>query len=269
MSDSIARLREIMHTLRSPGGCPWDQEQTHESLIPNLIEEAYETAAAIRSRDAGHLEEELGDLLLQVVFHAEIASETGAFDFDSICDAISDKLVRRHPHVFAEKRISSTEGVLRQWDEIKAQERASRGESGERPYLDKVGEGFPALLKAQELQKKAARVGFDWPDGDGAFAKVEEELAEVRERRADGEREELAEELGDLLFALVNLIRKEGLNAEALLDAANQKFVERFHAVETALRHSGQSLEVATLDEMEQHWQAAKAPQPPGTSPEE
>lgn len=266
MSDPIVRLREIMHVLRAPGGCPWDREQTHESLIPSMIEEAYETAAAIRSKDPVHLEEELGDLLLQVVFHAELGSETGAFDFDSICNAISEKLVRRHPHVFGESTVSSTEGVLKQWDQIKAQEKADKGEPEPRGFLEKVGIGFPALLKAHELQKKVSRVGFDWPDADGACAKVQEELAEVECARRSGDRDALAEELGDLLFAMVNLIRKEGFGAEALLDGANQKFVSRFHAVESALRLQGKRLEDATLDEMEELWQKAKLANKPDVS---
>lgn len=260
MSEPIARLREIMHLLRAPGGCPWDHEQTHESLIPNVIEEAYETAAAIRSGDVMHLEEELGDLLLQVVFHAEIGSETGAFDFDSICRAIAEKLVRRHPHVFGDSPVNTTAGVLKQWDEIKAQEKSAKGQAGPEPYLAKTGTGFPALLKAQELQKKVAKVGFDWNDADGAFEKVREELAEVAAARSANNRENLAEELGDLLFALVNLIRKEGLNAEALLDGANQKFTERFSAVERGLKTQGLSLGEASLDQMEALWQQAKSP---------
>lgn len=247
-----------MHILRSPGGCPWDQEQTHETLIPNVIEEAYETAAAIRSQDMVHLEEELGDLLLQVVFHAEIGSETGAFDFDSICNTISDKLVRRHPHVFGDSSVSTTEGVLKQWEEIKAREKPAGGTAESRGYLENVGKGFPSLLKAHELQKKAARVGFDWADADGAFAKVEEELAEVASARRAGDRGAVAEELGDLLFALVNLIRKEGLSAEALMDAANQKFTGRFHAVESGLRGRGRPLGEASLEEMEALWQETK-----------
>jgi MazG family protein len=263
MSDPITRLREIMHVLRAPGGCPWDREQTHESLIPSLIEEAYETAAAIRSKDPVHLEEELGDLLLQVVFHAELGTETGAFDFDSICNAISEKLVRRHPHVFGDSEVSTSEGVLRQWDQIKAQEKVDKGEPEPRGFLDKVGVGFPALLKAHELQKKVARVGFDWPDADGACAKVREELSEVDVARDSGDRDALAEELGDLLFAAVNLIRKEGFSAEALLDGANQKFASRFHTVESGLRLQGKRLDEATLDEMEDLWQKAKKPAAP------
>lgn len=262
MSEAIGRLREIMHILRSPGGCPWDREQTHESLIPSVIEEAYETAAAIRSKDLAHLEEELGDLLFQVIFHAEIGSETGAFDFDSICRGISEKLVRRHPHVFGDSEVDTSEGVIKQWDEIKAREKSAKGEPEPRAFLDQVGAGFPALLKAHELQKKVARVGFDWPGAEGAFAKLEEELGEVAEARSAGDRSALAEELGDLLFAAVNLIRKEGFSAEALLDGANQKFATRFHAVEAGLRERGKRLSEASLEEMESLWQGTKEAKP-------
>ncbi len=212
-TEAITRLRDIMHQLRAPGGCPWDQEQTHESLIPNLIEEAYETAAAIRSGDPAHMEEELGDLLLQVVFHAELGTETGAFDFDSICNAISDKLVRRHPHVFGDSEVDSTDGVLKQWDEIKALEKPDKGPAS---YLEEIGQGFPALLRAREIQKKAAKVGFDWEDTAPVIAKVREELGEVEDALAEGSAEHLAEEVGDLLFAVVNLARKSKLDAESL-----------------------------------------------------
>ena len=248
---AIARLREIMHTLRSPGGCPWDIEQTHESLIPNVIEEAYEVAAAIRSGNREHMEEELGDLLLQVVFHGEMASETGAFDFDSICHAISDKLVRRHPHVFGDSEVDTTDGVLRQWDEIKAQEK------GDQParYLDKVGEGFPGLLRAKEIQKKVAKVGFDWDNISDVLAKVHEEMQEVEVELAAENQPRLEEEIGDLLFSVVNLARKKGIDAEAALAATNEKFIARFHAVETRL--AGR-LGEASLDEMDAAWESAK-----------
>ncbi len=254
-SDSISRLRAIMHVLRSPGGCPWDQEQSHESLIPNLIEEAYETAAAIRSGDSTHMEEELGDYLLQVVFHAELASETGAFDFDSICDAISEKLIRRHPHVFAESAVETTDGVLQQWDAIKAVE---KGDLGDKRYLDDVGQGFPALLRAREIQKKVAKVGFDWDQTAEVLAKVREELDEVTAELESGERDRLGEEIGDLLFAVVNLARKEKLDAESLLAAANDKFIRRFHQVEANILRDGKTLTESSLEEMEAHWQAAK-----------
>jgi len=233
MNDPIDRLREIMHTSRSPGGCPWDQEQTHLSLLPHLIEEAYETVAAIRSGDIPHMEEELGDLLLQVVFHAELGSETGSFDFDSICESISNKLVRRHPHVFGDATAETSAAVLVQWDAIKATEKRVSGEK--LGYLDDIGRGFPALLRARELQKKAAKVGFDWPSPSPVLDKVREELDEVAVEIEAGHAERLGEELGDLLFSVVNLARHHGFDAETLLSATNDKFVGRFHRVENAL----------------------------------
>ncbi len=255
--DPISRLRAIVHVLRSPGGCPWDQEQSHESLIPNLIEEAYETAAAIRSGDASQMEEELGDYLLQVVFHAELASESGAFDFDGICEVICEKLIRRHPHVFAESAVKTTDGVLRQWDEIKAAEKGAAAEAAR--CLDDVGQEFPALLRAREIQKKAAKVGFDWDESHEVLAKVREEVDEVAAELANAENHgRIGEEIGDLLFAVVNLARKEGLDAESLLAAANDKFIDRFHRMETALERCGKPLQEASLEEMEEAWQKVK-----------
>jgi MazG family protein len=256
MNEPIARLREIMHTLRSPGGCPWDQEQTHLSLLPHLIEEAYESVAAIRSGDIGHMEEELGDLLLQVVFHAELGSETGAFDFDSICEAISDKLIRRHPHVFADASAGTSEEVLKQWDQIKAAEKGPADRP--RGHLEEVGRGFPALLRARELQKKAAKVGFDWPSAAPVLEKVREELEEVVTEVGSGSRERLAEEIGDLLFSVVNLARHHGLDAETLLSATNDKFVDRFHKVEALLAGGGKKLGEASLEEMDAAWETVK-----------
>jgi len=257
MNDPINRLREIMHTLRSPGGCPWDQEQTHLSLLPHLIEEAYETVAAIRSGDIPHMEEELGDLLLQVVFHAELGSETGSFDFDSICEGISNKLVRRHPHVFGEATAETSAAVLVQWDAIKAAEKGASGEK--RGYLDDIGRGFPSLLRARELQKKAAKVGFDWPSPAPVMDKVREELEEVVVEIEAGQKERLGEELGDLLFSVVNLARHHGFDAETLLAATNDKFVGRFHEVEIALAAQGKTLAEATLEEMDAAWNAVKS----------
>jgi XTP/dITP diphosphohydrolase/tetrapyrrole methylase family protein/MazG family protein len=256
MNESIARLREIMHTLRSPGGCPWDQEQTHLSLLPHLIEEAYETVAAIRSGDVPHMEEELGDLLLQVVFHAELGAETGAFDFDSICEAISNKLVRRHPHVFADATAGTSAEVLRQWDQIKAAEKGGASTGG---YLHDIGRGFPSLLRARELQKKAAKTGFDWPSPEPVMAKVREEVEEVAAEIASGNGERLGAEIGDLLFSVVNLARHHGFDAETVLAETNDRFVKRFHGVEEVLRSQGKSLAEATLDEMDAAWDSVKA----------
>ncbi len=242
----IDRLRAIVHILRSPGGCPWDIEQTHGSLVANLLEEAYEVAEAIQSGDPIHMEEELGDLLLQAVMHGQIASESGSFDLDSIASRICEKLIRRHPHVFADGDASDTEAVLKRWDEIKQEEKGGKTPS----HLAGVSQGLPALIRATKLQKKAAKVGFDWPDAGGALEKVREELDEV----ADADAGDLPEELGDLLFSVVNLTRKHGLDAETLLAAANEKFFARFGKMADSVG----DLEAAPLDTMESAWQAAK-----------
>lgn len=254
----MERLRAIMHRLRAPGGCPWDAEQTHESLISNLIEEAYECVDAIRSGNVSHMREELGDLLLQVVFHCELASERSAFDFDGVAAAVSDKLVHRHPHVFGDSQVKGTDAVLAQWDAIK---RAEKGEQ-DRPYLHGVGRGLPALMRAMKLQKKASKVGFDWPDEAGVMAKVEEEMAELAVEWKQENAESFAEEWGDLVFSLVNLARVRGLDPEVLMARANRKFEQRFSDMEDLLRKSGMTLGSATLEEMEARWQQAKKAQP-------
>ena len=248
----LERLKRIMHRLRAPGGCPWDAEQSHESLIPNLIEEAYETAEAIRSGDREHLVEELGDLLLQPVFHAELAEEAGLFTLDDVATAISEKLVRRHPHVFGETVVDGTSGVLTQWEEIKD---AEKGES-KKHFLDAVPLALPGLMRAQKIQKKVAKVGFDWEELAQVFEKIREEVDEVGEVLGDNEK--LGEEIGDLLFAVVNLARKSGMDAEEVLAAANEKFIGRFAKVEESLNSEGKSLKEASLEEMEAAWQNAK-----------
>lgn len=250
----LERLRAIMHRLRSPGGCPWDAEQTHESLVPNLIEEAYETVDTIQRGDSDHLKEELGDLLLQVVFHSEIASETEGFDFDEVARGISEKLVRRHPHVFGKSAVGDTEGVLKQWDEIK---RAEKGDT-EQPYLYGVGKGLPGLLRAAKLQKKAAKVGFDWPVETGVVAKIREELLELQGAIDAQDMEAVSEELGDLLFSVVNLARFRKVDPEVLMATANAKFETRFTDMEKLLKERGLTLEAASADEMEDAWQQAK-----------
>lgn len=253
----LARLRAIMHRLRAPGGCPWDAQQTHASLVPHLLEECYEAVDAIRREDWEHLGEELGDVLLQVVFHAELAAEAGRFDLDEVARRICDKLVRRHPHVFGGGAVADAEGVLRQWDEIK---RGERGEAA-RPHLHGVGKGLPAMLRAAKLQQKAAKVGFDWPDAAGVLEKIAEETAEVEEALgASGGAPDTAvrEELGDLLFAVVNLARKLDVNPEEALEAANRKFSARFADMEASLAAAGEVLGTAPLDTLEAHWQIAK-----------
>jgi MazG family protein len=251
----INRLRAIMHRLRAPGGCPWDAEQTHESIIPNLIEEAYETVDTIQRGDYEHLREELGDLLLQVVFHSEIAEEAGRFNLDDVAREISEKLVRRHPHVFGTSEVATTDGVLQQWDEIK---RSEKGDE-EKPYLHGVGKGLPALLRAHKLQKKAAKVGFDWPVEDGVIAKIQEELLELQSALAARDLDAVAEEMGDLMFSIVNLARFRKIDPEILMNAANHKFESRFGEMERLLKAGGLTLEAATPGEMEAAWESAKA----------
>ena len=260
----LARLRAIMHRLRAPGGCPWDAEQTHESLISNLIEEAYETVDTIQRADFNHLKEELGDLLLQVVFHSELAEEAGRFNLDDVARGISDKLVRRHPHVFGESAAATSDAVLQQWDQIKRQEKGDE----EKPYLHGVGNGLPALLRAVKLQKKAAKVGFDWPDERGVLEKVLEEVAELQEAMEADAPGRVAEELGDVMFSLVNLARFRKLDPEVLMAGANAKFEARFAAMEKALKARDLSLADASLDAMEAEWQRAKGPARPDEPPD-
>ncbi len=254
LGKQLIRLRAIMHRLRAPGGCPWDAEQTHESLIPHLIEEAYETVDTIQRGDHQHLKEELGDLLLQVVFHSELAEEAGRFTLDEVARGVSEKLVRRHPHVFATSDISTTEGVLQQWEEIK---RVEKGD-GEKPYLHGVGKGLPGLLRASKLQKKAAKVGFDWPEESGVLAKIREELLELESAIDEHDPAAVAEEMGDLLFSVVNLVRFRKIDPEVLMAAANAKFEGRFGAMERTLSASGLTLEAANADQMEDAWETAK-----------
>lgn len=253
----IDRLCALMHRLRAPGGCPWDARQTHESLVPNLLEETYEVVDTIRRGDLSHLREELGDLLLQVVFHSELASESGSFDFDQVAHGICDKLVHRHPHVFGEAVAGDPDTVLRQWDAIK---RAEKGQE-DAPYLHGTGDGLPALMKAAKLQKKAAKIGFDWPDSASVLAKIHEEIAELEAeyQRDTRHPDRIDDELGDLLFSVVNLIRKDGRDPEALLAASNAKFTRRFRAMEALLRSQDIPLDQAGSDRLELAWSQAKA----------
>ncbi len=250
----LDRLRAIMHRLRAPGGCSWDAEQTHHSLVPNLIEEAYETVDTIHRGDHEHLKEELGDLLLQVVFHSEIADEARRFTLDDVARGISEKLIRRHPHVFGQADAASPDAVLRQWDEIK---RAEKGD-GEEPYLHGIGKGLPALLRAAKLQKKAAAVGFDWPVEIGVIAKIREELLELQSALDEQDLAAVSEEIGDLLFSVVNLARFRKEDPEVLMAAANAKFEKRFGKMEHLLKSVGLTLESASPAQMEDAWETAK-----------
>lgn len=250
----ITRLLDIMARLRAPGGCPWDREQTHESIKHNLIEEAYEVVDAIESRDDADLLEELGDLLLQVVFHAQMAKEKKRFDFNDVARAIANKLVSRHPHVFGNRKLRTADQVLDQWHKLKHAEKQHKRPS----VTDGVPRHLPALMRAQAVQKKVARVGFDWSRAGEVLDKVEEEIRELRHEIRRGRRKKTAEELGDLMFALVNLARFQKFQAEDLLNQCTKKFVARFLKVEAALAARGKHPHESTLEEMEAEWQKAK-----------
>ena len=255
---SITRLRAIMRALRDPEtGCPWDIEQDFASIAPYTIEEAYEVEDAIAQQDWAGLEGELGDLLLQVVYHAQMGEEAGHFSFDSIARGISDKMVARHPHVFGdESRDKSAADQVADWEKVKAAERKARNRGG---VLDDVALGLPALMRAVKLQKRAARVGFDWPEVDQVIDKIVEEARELTEARDRLGSEERAEEFGDLLFVMANLARHLEIDPEAALRAANAKFTRRFRAIEAALAAEDRRPEDSDLDEMDALWNAAKA----------
>jgi tetrapyrrole methylase family protein/MazG family protein len=252
---SFTKLCEIVAKLRAPGGCPWDREQTNASLLPSLIEEAYEAAGAIRAGDDANLREELGDVILLAVMHAEIANETGRFNIEEALEEVTAKLIRRHPHVFAKSEVKDAEGVVKQWEAIKHEEKNGGGDGH---YLAGLPVGLPALMRAQKAQKKAARVNFDWTELSDVVAKVDEELAETKEAMATGESAQVAEEIGDLLFAVVNLARKSGLDAEESLQAATNKFVGRFGQVEDELRARGKKLGDVNLEELDAIWNSLK-----------
>jgi MazG family protein len=255
MSEAFAKLRETVARLRAPDGCPWDREQTNESLVPGLIEEAYEAAAAIRANDDANLREELGDVVLLAVMHAQIASEAGRFSIDDALTEVNEKLIRRHPHVFSTSEVTGSDAVVRQWDAIK------RAEKKDEPthYLGDQPHALPALMRAQKIQSKAARVQFDWTEIEDVVGKVDEELAETKEAMASGNADDVAEEIGDLLYAVVNLARKSKLDAETLLHAATDKFVRRFNAMEDELRAQGKALGDIGLAELDEIWNAHKA----------
>lgn len=268
-SRDISRLVEIMAALRAPEtGCPWDVEQNFETIAPYTIEEAYEVADAIARGDLDDLRLELGDLLLQVVYHARMAEEAGEFSFADVVEAITTKMIRRHPHVFGDEKARSAGMAKGMWEAIKAEEktekrraRLARGLAAEdhgSGFLDSIPVAFPALTRALKLQEKAARVGFDWGSAGPILDKIEEEIAELREAMAHGDEGSMKDEFGDVLFALVNFGRHLKLDAEAALAGTNEKFRSRFHHIEKALQEAGSSLESATLDEMEALWQQAK-----------
>ena len=252
----IERLLAIMRQLRSPQGCPWDREQTHASIKPNLIEESYETLEAIDSGDPQKLKEELGDVLLQVIFHAQMAAEAGAFSFDDVARTLADKLVRRHPHVFGAVKVSGSREVLKNWEAIKRSEKLAQREFPS--VVANIPRHLPALLKAEQVQRKVARVGFDWHTVEPVAAKIEEELAEVRQAMAQGEVAQIREELGDLLFAVVNLGRFLGHSAEEALDGTVRKFIRRFQKIERRLHAQQRELTTCSLAELDALWEQIK-----------
>jgi len=246
------RLCEIVAKLRGPGGCPWDREQTHESLLPQLIEEVYEVAGAVRTKDDANFREELGDLLLLIVMHAEIAREAGRFDIDDVIDDVTEKLIRRHPHVFGKSDARDSGAVLKQWESIK------RAEKTGKHYLDGLPAALPALMRAQKAQSKAARVNFDWTELRDVIAKIEEEVAEAKSAIASQDRQAIKDESGDLLFAVVNLARKCKLDAEGALQSATDKFVARFNQLEDELKLRGKKLGDVDLAELDAIWNEIK-----------
>ncbi|HVV64892.1 MAG TPA: nucleoside triphosphate pyrophosphohydrolase [Rhizomicrobium sp.] len=253
----ISALLDIMRRLRDPhGGCPWDLEQSFETIAPYTIEEAYEVAGAIEDKDWSALKEELGDLLLQVVYHARMAEERGLFDFNDVVAAISDKMVARHPHVFGDARVENAEAQTVAWEKIKRRERAAKPANG---LLDDVTRALPALTRAEKLQKRMASVGFDWDSPERVLDKIAEEAGEIAEARREGaSQEEIAGEVGDLFFVVVNLARHLKVDPEAALRGCNSKVVSRFRWIESSLEKLGRTTAQATLEEMEALWQEAK-----------
>jgi len=255
----INRLLDIMERLRDPDqGCPWDQEQTFGSIVPHTLEEAYEVADAIEQEDWQALPEELGDLLFQVVFYAQLGKEEGSFDLGDIVTAVSDKLVRRHPHVFGSEGVGDAADQSRRWEAHKAAERA-RSQGGDASALDDVAGALPAVQRAGKLQGRAERAGFDWPRDEDLFAKVDEELGELRHEVVEGApQRRLEHEAGDLLFAAVGLARRLGVDPETALRTSNRRFERRFRHMEDQLAQSGQGMEEVALDDLKARWQAAK-----------
>ena len=250
---TVEDLRRIVHLLRAPGGCPWDGAQTHESIRRNFLEEAYEVAEAIDEKNPAHLKEELGDVLLQVLFHASIEEDAGRFTLDDVADGICKKLIFRHPHVFGEVSVSGTGEVLSNWEELKRKE---KGQATNTDALEAVARSLPALWRAEKVQKKAKKAGFDWPDVSGALDKLSEELEELKTAVAEGTNVE--EELGDLLFSAVNVSRFVKVDTEEALNRATDKFIGRFRKVEEEAARQGRALEGMSLAELDKLWEHAK-----------
>jgi len=255
LDNNFSKLVNLMATLRGPAGCPWDREQTHESLKPFLIEECYEVIDALDVGTPGMVREELGDLLFQIIFHARIAEEKGAFTIADVISAIVEKMTRRHPHVFGEEKMSTAEEVLATWEEIKKKEKTHQERTS---LLDGVPQGLPALLRAQGIQKRAARVGFDWRELGEALPKLDEEIEEFKQSLKSKDASAIEDELGDIFFMLVNISRFLEINPEDALRKTISKFIHRFRFIEERAANAGRSLNDMTLEEMEALWQQAK-----------
>ena len=255
-SYSIGDLLEIMKMLRAPGGCPWDREQRHQSIRKNFIEETYEAVEAIDTEDSELLQEELGDVLLQIIFHTEMEEEKGSFSFEDVVTGICRKLIVRHPHVFGDVKVEGSEQVLANWDEIKKQQ---KGQKKSADTLESVSRALPALMRSTKVQQRAARAGFDWPEVSGALEKIREEAGELEEAVAGGNREEIAEELGDLLFSAVNVSRFVKVDAEEALTRAADKFTARFTKVEQMAEARGIDMKEASIEELDKLWEEAKS----------
>ncbi|MDR0569774.1 MAG: nucleoside triphosphate pyrophosphohydrolase [Clostridiales Family XIII bacterium] len=252
---AVERLERILRLLRGEDGCPWDKAQTHESIKGCVIEEAYETLDAIERGDMDNLEEELGDLLLQVVFHGGMGGDKGIFDLKSIANRVSDKMIRRHPHIFLKETAKTIDKVLEKWENVKRQE---KGEPSHSEILDSIPRALPALIRGHKVQAKAAEAGFDWDDVSGAFMKLREEMAELFEAYQEGDKEKQKDELGDLLFSAVNAARFLGIDPEEALNDASRKFIKRFRYVESAAANAGRRLDDMSIDEMDVLWEQAK-----------
>ncbi len=252
---NIEDLLEIMVCLRSPGGCPWDAQQTHESIRNSLIEETYEVIEAINKKDKELLQEELGDVLLQVVFHARMEEEEGSFGFSEVCDGICKKLIERHPHVFGDVNVENTDDVLRNWDTIK---RKSKGQKTQGSAMEKIPKEMPALMRAEKIQSKAKKAGFDWDRIDGALEALESEIRELREAMKSGETKEIENEMGDVLFSCVNVSRFLDVDPELALTASNEKFISRFLEVERLAKEQGIDMKEKSIEELDELWKQAK-----------
>ena len=255
MSAAFKKLTEIVDTLMGDNGCPWDKVQTRESLKPYLVEETYETLEALDSNNPEEIKEELGDLLYQVLFHAKISENKNEFNITDVVESISDKMVHRHPHVFKEENLETPEEVVTQWEEIKSKE---KGKENRKSVLDGIPPHLPGLLRAQKLQKKAAKHGFDWDKIDDVFDKLDEEVAEFKEAVLSGKEIEMTAELGDIIFVLVNIAKFKKIDAEEALRATNNKFIKRFQHIEAKVAKCGKTLKKTSLEELEKYWQEAK-----------